>query len=351
MFPTTMPTSRLTDPMHAPPLRWGVLGTGWIAERFTAALKRSTRQRAVAVGSRTADSARKLADRVGIARAHGSYAELVADREVDVVYVATPHNHHRMHALLALDAGKHVLVEKPLAASVAEAEDLVARVDRSGRVLQVGAMKRHDPGLRYARDFIAGRMGRARSFTAWYRIGDLRPGIEHTLFPPVFADPAAGAAAAVAKADRRRYLLVTHGSHVFDTVRFLLGDVTEVTGRHAGWGRDHVWQLVLTCASGAVGTVALTVDVPGLPSEGIEVAGERGTVRVDTPFPFYRLASAVQAYASGEVVSPVRPEGDAYERQLEAFARTVRTGGRPDPDVRDGLEAIRLIEAAAEAVA
>jgi predicted dehydrogenase len=292
-----------------------------------------------------------VARRYGGPAVYSDQGALLADPGVDAVLVAAPDRFHHGIAAAALAAGKHVLVEKPLAATVAEAEDLVRRVDESGLVLQVGAMKRHDPGLRYARDFIAGRMGAARSFTAWYRIGDLRPGIEHTLFPPVVADPDASAAGAAAKADRRRYLLVTHGSHVFDTVRFLLGDVAEVTGRHAGWGRDHVWQLVLTMASGAVGTVALTVDVPGLPSEGIEVAGERGTVRVDTPFPFYRLASAVSAYADGEVVSPVRPEGDAYERQLDAFAGTVREGGRPDPDVRDGLEAVKLIDAAAEAVA
>jgi predicted dehydrogenase len=334
------------------PLRLGLIGCGRIAQvAHLPAIERTPAVDLVAVCDPAAGVAGAVARRYGVPVAYTGPAALLGDPGVEAVLIAAPDRFHHGIAAAALEAGKHVLVEKPLAASVAEAEDLVARVDRSGRVLQVGAMKRHDPGLRYARDFIASRMSPARSFTAWYRIGDLRPGLEHTLFPPVVADPAAGAAASAVKADRRRYLLVTHGSHVFDTVRFLLGDVAEVTGRHAAFGRDHVWQLVLTMASGAVGTVALTVDVPGLPSEGIEVAGERGTVRVDTPFPFYRLASAVQAYADGEVVSPVRPSGDAYERQLEAFARTVRDGGRPDPDVRDGLEAVRLIEAAAEAVA
>ena len=79
-----------------PPLRWGVLGTGWIAERFAGSLRRNTRQEVVAVGSRSVASAKEFADRVGIGRAHGSYVDLVADPEVDVVYVATPHNfHHR----------------------------------------------------------------------------------------------------------------------------------------------------------------------------------------------------------------------------------------------------------------
>ena len=325
------------------PVRLGLIGCGRIAQvAHLPAIERTSAVELVAVCDPAAAVAGAVARRYGGPAAHTDQAAVLGDPDVEAVLITAPDRFHHGTAAAALEAGKHVLVEKPLAASVAEAEDLVARVAASGRVLQVGAMKRHDPGLRFARDFIASRMGPARSFTAWYRIGDLRPGIEHTLFPPVVADPAAGVAAAAAKADRRRYLLVTHGSHVFDT---------GVTGRHAGFGRDHVWQLVLTMTSGAIGTVALTVDVPGLPSEGIEVAGESGTVRVDTPFPFYRLASAVQAYAQGEVVSPVRPAGDAYERQLEAFARTVRGGGRPDPDVRDGLAAVRLIEAAAEAVA
>jgi hypothetical protein len=117
MFPSTLPAPRRPDPMAAPPLRWVVLGTGWIAERFTDALHRHTRQRVLAVGSRSAGSARQFAERTGIPRAHATYAELGPDPEIDVVYVATPHNHHRAHALLALDATETPL--RPLAASVA----------------------------------------------------------------------------------------------------------------------------------------------------------------------------------------------------------------------------------------
>ncbi|WP_347355033.1 Gfo/Idh/MocA family oxidoreductase, partial [Intrasporangium sp.] len=80
--------------MDAPPLRWGILGTGWIADRFCAALRAGTGQHLVAVGSRSHATADAFAARHGIAQAHGSYAALVADPDVDVVYVATPHNHH-----------------------------------------------------------------------------------------------------------------------------------------------------------------------------------------------------------------------------------------------------------------
>jgi predicted dehydrogenase len=131
-FPRTFPASRVPDPMAAPALRWGVLGTGWIAERFTGSLRRNTRQQVVAVGSRSVASAKEFADRAGIGRAHGSYADLVADPEVDIVYVATPHNFHHEHALLALDAGKHVLVEKPIALNAAQATEVAARAAERG---------------------------------------------------------------------------------------------------------------------------------------------------------------------------------------------------------------------------
>jgi predicted dehydrogenase len=211
-------------------------------------------------------------------------------------------------------------------------------------------MKRHDQGVRYAGRFIAERLGQVRSFNAWYRIGDLRPGIEAALFPPVVAEPNARRREAAAKADRRRYLLATHGAHVFDTVRFLLGEVASLVARHRGHDRDHVWQLLVTTAAGAVGTVTVAADVPGLPAEGIEVFGATGAVRVDLHFPFYRRAATVHAYADGAVVVPTLTAGDAYQRQVEAFARTIRAGGRPVPDVRDGLAAVRLIEATATAV-
>jgi predicted dehydrogenase len=111
-----------------------------------------------------------------------------------------------------------------------------------------------------------------------------------------------------------------------------------------------VWQALLTTTAGAVGTVTIAADVPGLPSEGIEVFGATGAVRADLHFPFYRRAATVHAYTDGAVVHPTLTDGDAYRRQVEAFARAIRAGDRPVPDVRDGLAAVRLIQATATAV-
>jgi predicted dehydrogenase len=332
------------------PVRLALVGCGRIAQvAHLPAVEKAEGVELVAVSDPSGAVARSVARRRGVA-AYTDQGSVWADASVEAVIVAAPDRFHHRLATEALTAGRHVLVEKPLASTVAQAEDLVGLVDRTGLTLQVGAMKRHDQGVRYAGRFIAERLGQVRSFNAWYRIGDLRPGIEAALFPPVVAEPDVRRREAVAKADRRRYLLATHGAHVFDTVRFLLGEVASLVARHRGHDRDHVWQLLVTTAAGAVGTVTIAADVPGLPAEGIEVFGVTGAVRVDLHFPFYRRAATVHAYTDGAVVVPTLTDGDAYQRQVEAFARTIRAGGRPVPDVRDGLAAVRLIEATATAV-
>jgi predicted dehydrogenase len=107
------------------PLRWGLIGTGWIADSFAADLACTESGRVVAVGSRRTESADRFADRFEIPNRHGSYEALVADPEVDVVYVATPHPLHHPNTLLALRAGKPVLVEKPFTMNAVEARELV----------------------------------------------------------------------------------------------------------------------------------------------------------------------------------------------------------------------------------
>ncbi|MBB3039466.1 Gfo/Idh/MocA family protein [Hoyosella altamirensis] len=132
MFPSSLPAPRTPDSREAPPLKWGIVGTGWIAERFVDALHKHSSQQVVAVGSRTRGSAAKFAENFGIERAHGSYDELVGDPNVDVVYVATPHNHHHACATLALTVGKHTLIEKPIALNARQARDIAELAGAQG---------------------------------------------------------------------------------------------------------------------------------------------------------------------------------------------------------------------------
>jgi len=107
-FPPSLPASRIKSASEAPVLRWGILGSGWIAERFIESVRAHTKQDIVAVGSRSRSRAEEFASRMGLKRAYGDYGEFLAAGDLDVIYVATPHNAHLEGVTLALNAGKHV---------------------------------------------------------------------------------------------------------------------------------------------------------------------------------------------------------------------------------------------------
>jgi predicted dehydrogenase len=136
---TTLPPTRIPDPSDAPAIRWGVLAPGNIARDWTAALHARTSSRVVAVGSRSLERAQIFAAEFGVERSHGSYESLVGDSEVDAIYVASPHSEHADHALLALGAGKPVLVEKAFTRNAAEAAGVIEMARRQ-RLLAVEAM-------------------------------------------------------------------------------------------------------------------------------------------------------------------------------------------------------------------
>lgn len=139
-FPKSLPEPRSIPLRGGAALRWGILAPGAIARDFASTMHANTDQRVHAVASRSAQRAEKFAATHGIPRWYDSYEALVADPEIDVVYVAAPHSEHARLALLAIQAGKHVLVEKPLATSEAEARTIVTAARAAG-VFAMEAMK------------------------------------------------------------------------------------------------------------------------------------------------------------------------------------------------------------------
>lgn len=148
-------------------LRWGILGTGGIAARFAADLALSGVGRVVAVGSRTDGAAERFANRFDVAARHGSYEALVDDGDVDAVYVATPHPFHHANAMLALEAGKAVLVEKPFTMNADEARDLVVTARARGLYLMEAMWTRFLPHVAKLRELLAeGALGEIVSVAA-----------------------------------------------------------------------------------------------------------------------------------------------------------------------------------------
>ncbi|MGH2936612.1 MAG: Gfo/Idh/MocA family protein [Solirubrobacterales bacterium] len=149
------------------PIRWGILGTGGIADTFATDLALTDSGVVTAVGSRSRESADRFADAFGVAGRHEGYESLVADPNVDVVYVATPHPMHRDNAILALEAGKAVLVEKPFAMNAGEAREIVAVARRQGLFAMEAMWTRFLPHVGVIRDWIAqGVLGEIVTVTA-----------------------------------------------------------------------------------------------------------------------------------------------------------------------------------------
>jgi predicted dehydrogenase len=160
------------SPLDAPAVRWGILGAGWIAGSFAEAVTTATASRVVAVGSRDESKARAFADEhLGVdatdAHIHSSYESLVANPDVDIIYVATPHSHHHEHALLAINAGKHILVEKAFTRNRAEAEDVFAAAKARGVFVMEAMWTRFLPHIAAIREIIGrGDIGRVIAVTA-----------------------------------------------------------------------------------------------------------------------------------------------------------------------------------------
>ena len=153
--------------MSGTPLRWGVIGTGGIAARFTEDLVGSADGRVVAVGSRTAEGAERFGASFDVERRHAGYERLVADPDVDAVYVATPHPGHLAAALLAIEAGKAVLVEKPFTMDAGQAREVVQAARAAGVFCMEAMWTRFLPHIVRLRELLAaGAIGEVRTVVA-----------------------------------------------------------------------------------------------------------------------------------------------------------------------------------------
>jgi predicted dehydrogenase len=148
-------------------IRWGIIGTGQIAKHFARGLQAVSDAELLAVGSRSIETANAFGDAFDVARRYGSYAELVADPDVDVVYVSTPHPDHVTSTILCLEAGKPVLCEKPFAINVDEAKQMVELARAKGLFLMEAMWTRYRPTMVKVRELIAsGAIGEPRFLSA-----------------------------------------------------------------------------------------------------------------------------------------------------------------------------------------
>jgi len=155
--------------MSEAPIHWGILGAGSIAGKFVEGLRALPDAVVQAVGSRTQAKADAFADERSIPNRHASYEALAADPEVDVIYIATPHPMHARDSILCLNAGKHVLCEKPVTVNSAELEQVLAAAQASGNFFMEAMWMYFTPNIRQAEKLVReGAIGRVRMVSAHF---------------------------------------------------------------------------------------------------------------------------------------------------------------------------------------
>jgi len=332
-------------------LRVGVLGAGPIAQ--SAHLEACRRARNVELAA-ICDLAEDLLERVAAIHqprtTYTDYAAMLADPEIDAVVVAVADQFHVDAASRALAAGKHVLVEKPMGVDVEGCRLLRDAAVASRLTVQVGSMKRFDPGIAAARRFVAEEIGELLAVKAWYADSTYRYAGTTNLQPILETSDRAHRPDGDPKADRRRYYLLGHGSHLVDTARFLGGSIVAVRTTLVQKFGAYCWFVEAAFASGAVGHLDLTVAVRMDWHEGFQVYGEHGSVVGKTFNPWYLRSSEVECFSTRDdsYHRVLGADAHVYRLQLEAFADTILSGTPSDAaGVDDGLAAVRALVAIA----
>ena len=335
-------------------LKVGVLGCGPIAQAAHCESCTKARNAELYAVCDVADDLReRMAVTHGAQKQFKDYAEMLADPALDAVIIATSDAFHVAAAKQALEAGKHVLCEKPLGVSVEEVEDLRTAVKTSGKLLQVGHMKRFDAGLQSARDFIRGEMGEMLALKAWYCDSTHRYAMTDAVQPKIIRSAQAKKPAVDPKADLERYYMLAHGCHLLDVARYFGGPIVSIDACLRQRFGAHCWFMDVEFASGAMGHLDLTVAVRGDWHEGFEIYGERGSVSGKTYNPWFFKSSDVEIFheLTGSTTRVLGADGHFYRRQLEAFADAILKGTPlTGADIEDGIASVRGMAAAARSV-
>ncbi|GAA3633560.1 Gfo/Idh/MocA family protein [Microlunatus ginsengisoli] len=327
-FPESLPIARTPDPTSAPALRWGVLGTGWIAERFVGSLQRHSSQRVVAVGSRGSAGAASFAERVGIERAHGGYEALVADPEVDVVYVATPHNVHLPCALLALEAGKHTLVEKPIGLNAGQAREIAEVAQRRELFCMEAYWTAFLPKFDVLRQILdAGVLGELTAVVADF--GEWFPDDHRIRRPALAGGP-----------------MLDLGTYLVSFVLDVLGSPDHVLARGVPTGTGVNGQTAMIMTRGRQQAVLHTSLLSNTPTAAT-IAGSQATIRIDGPFyqPGGFTLTASDLTASLRYEEPL-DKHEALHFQAAEVARRINAGetGSPLRPLSVSIEVLRVMD-------
>jgi xylose dehydrogenase (NAD/NADP) len=307
-------------------VRFGVVSTARINLKLLAGARKSDRVEVTAVASRDTERARTYAAEHAIPRSHGSYEALLADSDVDAVYISLPNSLHVDWSIRALEAGKHVLCEKPLTRRPEEAERAFDVAERAGRHLMEAFMWRHNP-----------QTARLVELVEDGAIGELR------LVRAAFSFPLAELANVRLRADLDGGSLMDVGCYCVSAVRLLAGEPERVEGVQvlASSGVDVRFAGTVLHADGVVSHFDSALDLPD--RSELEAIGSDGSLAVSDP---WHARSPGLELRRGDTAERIEIEpADSYQLELENLADAIEGRGSPLLGREDAVGQARAIAA------
>lgn len=289
-------------------VRWGIMSTGWIAHQFAEALQLLPAAELVAVGSRQQETADAFGDEFDIPRRYASYGELVADPAVDVVYIGTPHSFHHRDALMALEAGKHLLVEKAFTLNGRQASEIIELARRKELFVMEAMWTRFFPLMARLRELLAeGALGQLKM---------VRADFSHSApYDPRnrFFDPHLGGGA-----------LLDLGIYPISLASMVLGESQQVSGvAHIGeTGVDEQGACLLSYAEGALAVLSFSLRTDAPPEASI--SGTEGRIEIHGNWYSPASMTVTRGKESQRIEMPFAGSGYQFEA-VEVMAR-IRQG-------------------------
>jgi predicted dehydrogenase len=316
---------------------WGVISTAKIGrEKVIPAMQKGSVARIDAIASRDAATARATADALGIPKAYGSYEELLADPSIDAIYNPLPNHLHVPLTIKALQAGKHVLCEKPIAMDAKEAEQLIAARDASGKLVAEAFMVRYHPQWIRTRELV--RAG---------TIGDVRA--VHTAFCYFNTD----AANVRNQADIGGGGLMDIGCYAVATARYIFGTVPEkavsLIERDPAFGTDRLASGIVAFPGGNQLTFVTSTQVAAY--QRVQILGTRGRIEVEIPFnapntkPCRILIDDASDLGGAGITVESLPVCDQYQLQGDAFSRMILSELPLEFPIEDAIINMRTLDA------
>jgi predicted dehydrogenase len=330
-------------------LRVGILGCGPISQiAHFDACRKARNAELYAICDLAPDLVAKMAAVHEPKVTYTNFAEMLANPEVEAIIIGVADQFHVPLARQAVAAGKHVLVEKPLGANVEECEALRVELTGTKCIFQVGHNRRFDPGIAFVRRFIAEEMGRIMALKAWYYDSTHRYTMTDNLQAIIQTSAQSRQPEGNPKADKRRYFLLGHGSHLLDTARFLGGEITAVRARFREDYNAYCWFIEIEFASGALGHLDLIIPIRGDMEEGFQIFGEHGSAQGKVHLPWFHKSSQVECFSERDRCyrRPLGEDAYTYKLQIEAFADTILHGlPQQGANFEDGVAAMRGLAA------